>query len=31
MGNRDSHDVNIELKGDGVLNIHDDALVIAYL
>jgi hypothetical protein len=31
MGNGDSHDVNIELKGDVALNIHDDALVIAYL
>jgi hypothetical protein len=31
MGNGDSHDVNIELTSDGALNIHDDALVIAYL
>ncbi len=27
----DSHDVEMELKGNGVLNIQDDALVIAYL
>jgi hypothetical protein len=31
MGNGDSHDVNIELKDDGALNIHDDAFIIAYL
>ncbi len=26
-----SHDVDIELEGDDVLNVHDDAPVIAYL
>jgi hypothetical protein len=31
MGNEDSHDTNIESKGDGALNIHDDAHVITYL
>jgi hypothetical protein len=31
MGNGDSHDMDIELKGDGALNIDEDALVIAYL
>jgi len=31
MGGGDSHDANIEPKSDGTLNIHMDALVIAYL
>jgi hypothetical protein len=31
MGGGDSHDVDIEQKSDGALNIHVDALVIAYL
>jgi hypothetical protein len=31
MGNKDFHDTNIESKGDGALNIHDDAHVITYL
>ncbi len=31
MGNEDNHDVNIELKGNGVLNIHEDAPIITYL
>lgn len=31
MGNEDSHDTNIESKGDGALDIHDDARVITYL
>jgi hypothetical protein len=26
-----SHDVDIEPKGDGAFNVHDDAHVIAYL
>jgi hypothetical protein len=26
-----SHDVDIEPEGDDALNVHDDALVIAYL
>jgi hypothetical protein len=30
MGNKDSCDTNIELKGDGALDIHEDALVISY-
>jgi len=31
MGNGHSHDVDIELKGDGSLNIHENACVTAYL
>jgi hypothetical protein len=31
MGGGDSHDVNIELEGDGALHIHVDAPIIAYL
>jgi hypothetical protein len=31
MGNGHSHDVDIELKCDGSLNIHEDACIIAYL
>jgi hypothetical protein len=31
MGGGYSHDANIEPKSDGALNIHVDALVIAYL
>ncbi len=31
MGNEDSHDLEIELEGDGVLDIYENALVIAYL
>jgi hypothetical protein len=31
MGNENFHDKNIESKGDGALNIHDDAHVITYL
>jgi hypothetical protein len=31
MDDGDSHDVDMELKGNGALNIYDDALVIAYL
>jgi hypothetical protein len=31
MSNEDSHDTNIESKGDGALDIHDDARVITYL
>jgi len=31
MSNEDSHDVNIEQKGDGALNIHEVAHVITYL
>jgi len=31
MCNKHSCDTNIELKGDGVLDIHEDALVISYL
>ncbi len=31
MGNKDSHDLEIELEGDGVLDIYENALVIAYL
>ncbi len=30
MGNEDPHDVNIELKGNGVSNIHEDATIITY-
>lgn len=29
-GNKDSHDVDIELKGENVLNIHTDAHIISY-
>ncbi len=31
MGNEDSHDLNIESKGDGALDTHDYAHVITYL
>lgn len=31
MCNGESCDVNIELKGDGTLDIHDDASIITYL
>jgi hypothetical protein len=31
MGGGDSHDVDIELEGDGALHIHVDAPIIAYL
>jgi hypothetical protein len=31
MGIRDSNEVDMESKSKGVLNIHEDALVIAYL
>ncbi len=31
MSNEDSHDVNIEQKDNGALNIHDIAHVITYL
>jgi len=31
MGNEDPHDVNIELKGNGDSNIHEDAPIITYL
>jgi hypothetical protein len=31
MGNKDSHDVDIELEGKNVLNIHVDAPIISYL
>jgi hypothetical protein len=31
MGNKDSHDINIESKGDGALDVHDHAHVITYL
>jgi hypothetical protein len=31
MGNEDAHDVNIELKGNGDSNIHEDAPIITYL
>jgi hypothetical protein len=31
MGNGVSHDVGMELKSDGALDIHDDVNVIAYL
>jgi hypothetical protein len=31
MGNGESHDKDIELKGNSALDIHDDALVITYL
>jgi hypothetical protein len=31
MGDGDSHDVNIELDGDGALNTYDDAHVITYM
>jgi hypothetical protein len=31
MGNRESCDVNIKLRGDGALDIHEDAYIIAYL
>jgi hypothetical protein len=30
MGNEDSHDINIESKGDGALDTHDYAHVITY-
>jgi hypothetical protein len=31
MGNGESCDVNIKLRGDGALDIHEDAYIIAYL
>ncbi len=31
IGNKDSCDTNIELKGDGALDIHENTLVISYL
>ncbi len=31
MGGGNSHDVDIELEGDGALHIHADAPIIAYL
>jgi hypothetical protein len=31
MGNGDPHDVNIELKGNGVSNLHEDAPIITFL
>jgi hypothetical protein len=31
MGNGESHDEDIELKGNSALDIHEDALVITYL
>jgi hypothetical protein len=31
MDDGDPHDVNMELEGNGTLDIYDDALVIAYL
>jgi hypothetical protein len=31
MNNEDSPDVDIELKGDGVMDIYEDLYVIAYL
>jgi len=31
MGNENSHDLEIEHEGDGVLDIYENALVIAYL
>ncbi len=31
MGAKDSHDVNIELNGDGPLDISEDAIVITYM
>jgi hypothetical protein len=31
MGDGDSHDVDIELDGDGALNTYDDAHVITYM
>jgi hypothetical protein len=31
MSAKDSHDVNIELNGDGPLDISEDALVITYM
>jgi hypothetical protein len=31
IGNKDSHDVDVEPKGDAPLNIHEDVFVIAYL
>ncbi len=31
MGNEDSWDLDIELEGDGALNIYEDLHVIAYL
>jgi hypothetical protein len=31
MGNEDPHGVNIELKGNGDLNIHENAPIITYL
>jgi hypothetical protein len=31
MGNENSHVVDIESKGNHILNIHEDAIVIIYL
>jgi hypothetical protein len=31
MGNKDSHDLDIELESDGVLDIYEDVPIIAYL
>jgi hypothetical protein len=31
MGNGDFHEVDMELQSKGVINIHEDALVITYL
>ncbi len=31
MGNGESHDEDIEVKGNSALDIHEDALVITYL
>jgi hypothetical protein len=31
INNKDSHDVDVEPKGDAGLNIHEDVFVIAYL
>jgi len=31
IGDGDSHDMDIELKGDGALDIHVNAPIIAYL
>jgi hypothetical protein len=31
MGNGESCDVNIKLRGNGALDIHEDAYIIAYL
>jgi len=31
MGNKDSHDLDIELESDGVFDIYEYVLIIAYL